>query len=215
MARIPKPIGIMACNDVRARHVLEACLSLGLNVPRDVAVLGVDTDELICELTEPSLSSVNQAARQIGYQAAAMLDRLMRRADVPGTTVIPPIGVVVRASTDTMATSDQSVQLVLERLRGQPCEWPDIAALAGEACLSRSTLEQRFRAVVGRSIHEEFNRLRVAAVRRLVSDTDLPLKAVAARAGFRSVQYMTTFLHRHTGLTPARLRAVEADLERH
>jgi LacI family transcriptional regulator len=214
MAGIPKPFGIMACNDVRARHVLEACLSLGLNVPRDVAVLGVDNDEMICELTEPSLSSVKQAARQIGYQAAAMLDRLMRRADAPGTTVIPPIGVVVRASTDTMATSDQSVQMVLERLRGQPCEWPDIAALAGEACMSRSTLEQRFRAVVGRSIHEEFNRLRVAAVRRLVSDTDLPLKAVAARAGFRSVQYMTTFLHRHTGLTPARLRAVEADLGR-
>jgi LacI family transcriptional regulator len=108
-----------------------------------------------------------------------------------------------------MATADETVQLVLERLRADPWNKPDIAALAAEACVSRSTLEQRFREVVGRSIHEAFVRQRVAAVRRLVVETALPLKVIAARTGFKSVQYMTTFLHRHTGLTPARLRAVE------
>ena len=215
LERLPKPVGIMACNDARARHVLEACRSLGLRVPGDVAVLGVDNDEVMCELTDPPLSSIDQSARRIGYEAAAVLDRLMRARDagardpLPPRTVVPPIGIVARASTDTMATDDELVQLVLERLRADPWARPDIASLAAEACVSRTTLELRFRTVVGRSIHEAFVRQRVAGLRRLVTDTDLPLKAIAARAGFRSVQYMTTFLHRHTGLTPARLRSVE------
>jgi LacI family transcriptional regulator len=170
---------------------------------------------MICGLTDPPLSSIDQAARRIGYQAAAALADLMGRSSQPADavpplhTVIPPIGVVARASTDTMATADEMVQLVLERLRTHPWERPDVAALAAEACVSRSTLEQRFREVVGRSVHEAFVRQRVAAVRRLVVDTALPLKVIAARTGFKSVQYMTTFLHRHTGLTPARLRALE------
>ena len=80
VGRLPRPVGLMACNDVRARHVLEACRSLGLRVPHDVAVLGVDNDEMICELTDPPLSSIDQAARRIGYEAAAALDRLMAQA---------------------------------------------------------------------------------------------------------------------------------------
>jgi LacI family transcriptional regulator len=215
LATLPKPVGIMACNDVRARHVLEACRTLGFKVPRDVAVLGVDNDEVICELTDPPLSSIDQSARRIGYEAAAVLDRMIRHPEAvaassrPLRVVVPPIGVVARTSTDTMATDDEAVLHTLERLRGDPWHRPDISALAHEACVSRSTLENRFKAAIGRSIHEEFVRLRLAGLRRLVTDTDLPLKAIAARTGFRSVQYMTTFLHRHTGLTPARLRAVE------
>jgi LacI family transcriptional regulator len=211
IAGLPKPVGLMACNDVRARHVLEACRSLGLRVPVDVAVLGVDNDEMICELTDPPLSSVDQSARRIGYEAAAMLARLMGgpRQRTTERVVVPPIGVIARASTDTMATQEEAVVMALARLRGDPWRKPDIDALAAEACVSRSTLEQRFRAVVGRSIHKELVRLRVVALRRLIAGTELPLKMIATRAGFPSVQYMTTFLHRHTGLTPARLRAIE------
>jgi LacI family transcriptional regulator len=218
VATLPRPVGLMACNDVRARHVLEACRGLGLRVPHDVAVLGVDNDQMICDLTSPPLSSVDQSARRIGYEAAAALDRLMRgasrragRAVSPRSrpVVIPPIGVVARASTDTTATRDEAVLLALRQLRHSPRQRPDVAKLAAAACVSRSTLENRFRAVIGRSIHAEFVRLRVAGLRRLITETNLPLKAVAIRAGFPSVQYMTTFLRRHTGLTPARLRAVE------
>jgi AraC-like DNA-binding protein len=110
----------------------------------------------------------------------------------------------------TYATAREAFACVaLDHLRRNPWRRPDVAAIASEACVSRSTLENRFRTVIGRSLHEEFVRLRLAGLRRLITDTDLPLKAVAIRAGFPSVQYMTTFLHRHTGLTPARLRAVE------
>lgn len=210
--RLPKPIGLMACNDVRARYVLEACRTLGLRVPDDVAVLGVDNDEMICELTVPPLSSVDQAARRIGYEAATLLDRMIkrgRRAAAGARVVVPPIEVVSRTSTDAMATSDEAVKTSLLRLRSHPLVKPDISSIAEEVCLSRSTLEARFKAVVGRSIHDESVRLRVAAIRRLITQTDLPLKTISARAGFSSIQYMTTFFNRHTGTTPARLRIAE------
>lgn len=226
LAQLPKPLGLMACNDLRARHVLEACRTLGLRVPHDVAVLGVDNDEMICELTDPSLSSIDQAARRIGYEASAMLHRLMQSAPNPAgsrgrrgrparspasapTIVVPPIGVVARASTDTLATSDPAVFETLHAIRRTPWRRPAVEALAASVGLSRTSLETRFKAAVGRSIYEEHIRLRLAATRRLITGSDMPLKTVAARTGFPSVQYMTTFLRRHTGLTPARLRAVE------
>ena len=215
---LPKPIGLMACNDVRARHVLEACRTLAVRVPHDVAVLGVDNDEMICELTNPPLSSIDQAARRIGYEAATLLDRMIKggvSVAAHARVVVPPIGVVSRTSTDAMATSDEAVVATLQRLRATPLLKPDIAAIADALCLSRPTLEARFKAVVGRSIHDESVRLRVAAIGRLITQTDMPLKTISARAGFSSVQYMTTFLHRHTGSTPGRLRMVERRLVEH
>ena len=226
LAPLPKPLGLVACNDLRARHVLEACRTLGLRVPHDVAVLGVDNDEMICELTNPPLSSIDQAARRIGYEAAAALDRLMGTAPsvamasrnkgrrrlgqaAPGRIVVPPIGVVARASTDTLTTSDPVVVNTLQSLRHSPATRLNSESLAAAAGLSRATLEARFKMAVGRSIHDEHIRLRVAITRRLITGSDLPLKTVAIRSGFPSVQYMTTFLRRHTGLTPARLRALE------
>ena len=226
LSPIPKPLGLMACNDVRARHVLEACRTLGLRVPHDVAVLGVDNDEMICELTDPPLSSIDPAARRIGYEAARLLDQLMQPAAgavagrgrrgrsqrshaAPRRIVVPPIGVVARASTDTLATTDPAVVETLHALRRTPSNKPAIEALAFTVGLSRASLESRFKAAVGRSIHEEYIRVRLAAARRLITGSELPLKTVAARTGFPSVQYMTTFIRRHTGITPARMRALE------
>jgi LacI family transcriptional regulator len=216
---LPRPVGLMACNDPRARHVLEACQRLGLTVPGDVAVLGVDNDQLICELTRPPLSSIDQSARRIGYEAASLLDRMMtaRREEcdasegVPTKVVVPPIGVVARVSTDTLASDDQAVVTMLRGLRSSPWQKPSVAKVAAAHGLSPGTLEQRFHNAVGRSIHAEFVRYRMQRLRRLVVETDLPLKTIAAQAGFPSLQYMTTFVRRHTGTTPARLRAMERD----
>lgn len=216
---LPKPLGLMACNDLRARHVLEACQRLGLNVPGDVAVLGVDNDELICDLTRPPLSSIDQSARRIGYEAAALLEQLMvadragsdAGARAPMKVVVPPIGVVTRVSTDTLASDDEAVVEMLTALRSSPWRKPSVAAVAERLGMAPATLEHRFQAAVGRSIHAEFVRHRMQRLRGLIVETDLPLKTIATQAGFPSLQYMTTFVRRHTGTTPARLRAMERD----
>lgn len=218
LAQLPKPVGLMACNDAHARHVLEACHSLGIKVPADVAVLGVDNDPLICELTRPLLSSIDQSARRIGHEAAALLDRMMVNR-VPGrkvtkreaTTrvVVPPIGVISRMSTDILAGSDKAVEAMLHSLRANPTVRPPIAEVAQRLGISGPSLKKRFRMSVGRSIHEEHRRMRMQRLRAMIVDTDLPLKTIAVRAGFPSLQYMTTFVHRHAGVTPAKLRVME------
>lgn len=214
LAALPKPVGIMACDDVRARHVLEACRSLGLRVPHDVAVIGVDDDEFVCELSDPPLSSVAQAARKIGHEAARILDRLMRpertshrgRPAVPIRTVVPPVGVAARRSTDTLAVEDPVVARVIRTIRERACEPLAIAELVAASGLSRWQVEERFRRLVGRSIRDDLLEVRLAEARRLVTTTDLPLKVVAPRAGFRSIAYMTTVFRRHFRTTPAALR---------
>jgi LacI family transcriptional regulator len=213
---LPKPVGIMACDDVRARHVLEACRSLGLRVPHDVAVIGVDDDEFVCELSDPPLSSVAQAARRVGHEAARLLDRLMRptrfasddttASPVPTRTVVPPVGVVARRSTDTLAVADPVIAAAIRTIRERAMKGLGIAELVTASKLSRWQLEDRFRRAVGRSIHDDMLHVRLNEARRLVTTTDLPLKQIAPRSGFRSVAYMTTLFRRHYNATPAALR---------
>ncbi|MFM8495416.1 MAG: substrate-binding domain-containing protein, partial [Planctomycetia bacterium] len=216
LAALPKPVGIMACHDVRARHLLDVCRSLGLRVPHDVAVIGVDDDELVCEFCEPPLSSVALAARSVGHEAARLLERLMRptqsaaenktAGSVPRCTLLPPVGVVARQSTDTLAVADPVIAAAIRTIRERAAKGLEIAELVTESKLSRWQLEDRFRRLVGRSIHDDILHVRLNEAHRLVTTTDLPLKRIAPRSGFRSVTYMTTLFRRHFNATPAALR---------
>lgn len=217
LAGLPKPVGIMACDDSRARHVLEACRARGLRVPHEVAVIGVDDDELICELAVPPLTSIRQAARRIGYEAARLLDALIRStshasvaADAPLTSIlVPPIGIVPRASTETLAVADPVIARVIETIRERACEALTVEDLATMFGLPRWKLEKQFKEVVGHSIHDDIVRVRLAEAQRLLRGTDLPLKAIAPRSGFHSVPYMITVFRRRFGITPARFRRIE------
>jgi len=218
LGELPKPAGIFACDDLRARHVLEACRRCGLRVPHDAAVIGVDDDEFICELAEPPLSSIKQSARRIGHEAARLLDGLMqaaaagddwRRAGAGRRVTLPPAGVVARRSTETIAVADPLIAEVVRAVRDQACDNVSIAEIVKRSGLSRWVLEDRFRRAVGHSIHDDILRVKLAEARRLVTTTELPLKAIAPRAGFRSVSYMTTIFSRHLGSTPAALRKLE------
>jgi LacI family transcriptional regulator len=215
LTSLPLPVGIMACDDVRARHVLEACRTAGLRVPHDVAVIGVDDDDLLCEFSDPPLSSVRQAARRIGFEAARVLEGLMRPAGPrhkrkkPAKAeriVVPPLGVVARRSTQTIAVADPAIAAVVRLVRDRACGRLAIRDVVHESGLSRWMLEDRFRQAVGHTVHEDILRVRLAEAQRLVITTDMPLKAIAPRAGFRSVAYMTTLFRRHLGTTPAALR---------
>jgi len=197
----------MAANDARARHVLEACRAIGLRVPEDVAVLGVDNDEVICELTDPPLSSIEHGAGNLGYQAAALLDRLMAGKKARKLkTLIPPKEVVTRRSTDILAIADPEVAAAMAYIHKNSCRPIHIADVVAAVQVSRSTLETKFKAVTGRTMHSEIQRLQIDCARSLLATTDLPIKQIAARAGFAHIHYMTTIFHQSTGWTPAEYR---------
>jgi LacI family transcriptional regulator len=204
---LQKPVGLMACYDVRARHVLTACWELGLLVPEDMAVLGVDNDELLCELSSPTLSSIEQGSRTIGYQAAALLDQLMAGRKAESLKyVIPPEGVVTRRSSDALAIEDADVAAALRFIRQYACEGIQVRNVVRAVSISRSALATRFKAVTGRTIHAEIQRVQIDRARQLVVTTDLPLNKVAQQAGFRYMQHLITIFRRHTGLTPGEYR---------
>jgi LacI family transcriptional regulator len=204
---LEKPVGILAANDVRARHLLEACRTAGLRVPEDVAVLGVDNDEVMCELTIPPLSSIEQGARSLGYQAAALLDSRMGGKQMRTLRhLVEPKGVVMRRSTNILAIDDPEVATAVTFIRDHACDPILVRDVLAAIGVSRSTLDPRFKAVIGRTIHAEIQRVQIEQARRLIATTELPLKQIATMAGFSNVHYMTTIFHEHTGWTPAEYR---------
>lgn len=204
---LKKPVGIMAANDARARHVLEACRTIGARVPEEIAVVGVDNDELMCELTDPPLSSVEQGARQVGYAAAALLDRMMSgKKPHRIENFVAPERIVRRQSTDALAIEDADVATAVRFIREHACEHIRVTDILSAVGISRSTLDVRFRQVMGRTVHDEIQRTLIAHAQQLIIEGKLTLKQVAARAGFAHIQHMTTLFRQRIGLTPSEFR---------
>jgi LacI family transcriptional regulator len=204
---LPKPVGLMAANDHRARQVLEACRVLGLRVPEDVAVIGVDNDELICQLSTPPLSSVEHGAKQLGYLAAGLLDQMMQgKKGQNKLFIVAPVGVKARQSTNVLAVEDPVVRAAVAFISEHAREGIKVKHVLQAAGVSRSGLEKRFRATLGYTIYKAVQEAQLQQVRRLVTETKLPLKEVAATTGFRSVQHMTNVLRRVCGYTPGACR---------
>jgi len=175
----------------------------GLAIP----VIGVDNDEMICELTTPPLSSIEQGSRQIGYQAASLLDRLMAgRAPRPARHVIPPESLIARPATDVLASDDAQLAQAIRFVREHACDPISVGDVLRLIPLSRSTLENRFRASLGRTIHAEIQRVQVEQARQLLVHTDLLIKQIAVRCGFKYVPYLTRVFRQHIGLSPGEYR---------
>jgi LacI family transcriptional regulator len=207
LAGLPKPVGIMACNDSRGRHLLEACRRSAFRVPDDVAVVGVDDDELMCELAIPPLTSIAQAAEEIGFQAAQLLDQLMRgRRRRPTHLTVAPTCLVPRQSTDMVAVDDPVVSQALRFIRQHATERIGVPDVVRHLDVSRSTAETRMKQHLGRTVHEEIQRLQLDAARRLITTSDLPLRVIAERSGFSSIHYMSAVFQRELGQPPGQLR---------
>jgi LacI family transcriptional regulator len=211
LGALPKPVGIMATNDLMGQQLLEACQRLRIRVPEEVAVVGADNDECICRIASPPLSSVIINDDQRGYEAAALLDRMMRGQAPPREPIyVEPVGVHTRASTDFMAIDDEAVVKALRFLRENACERINVDDVVREVPLSRSVLERRFRKVVGRSINNEIVRLRINRSIELLTETNLELKVVAQRAGFGTQSYMNAVFQAKVGKTPGAFRRTPA-----
>jgi LacI family transcriptional regulator len=207
LAALPKPAGVMIASDQLGPHTLEACRRAGVLVPDDVGVIGVDNDGPLCEVSDPPLSSIWPDHRRVGYEAARLLAQLMGAGGrPPGPLLLPPRGVVPRKSTDALAVDDRSVAQALRFIREHGCEAIEVDDVVRRVPLSRSVLQRRFRTLLGRSVHDEIVRVRLARARELLQQTDLPLAEIAERAGFRHQEYMGAVFRRRLRQTPGALR---------
>lgn len=207
LARLPRPAGVLACYDLRGQQVLTACQLAGLRVPDEIAVMGVHNDELVCDLCAPPLTSVIPDARRAGYEAAALLARMMAGERVAaGIRTVPPIGIACRQSTDVVAVSDAKVAAVVKYMREHAHEGIDVADVLRAVPLSRTLLERRFKTLLGRTPHEYLLRTRLDRVRALLATMDLSLAAIAERTGFAYQEYLTVVFRRETGMTPTAFR---------
>jgi LacI family transcriptional regulator len=204
---LPKPVGLMAANDHRARHLLEASRICGLRVPEDVAVIGVDNDEVLCGLSTPLLSSIEQGARRMGHKAAALLDQIMSgKLPERNHYVVDPVGVVTRSSTDILPFEDVQIAKAVTFIREHACDGIKVPDVVAAVRASRSGLDSRFKSAVGRTLHNAIRDAQLERARSLVMDTTLSPKEVAAISGFRSVQHMNSLFREAFGLPPAAYR---------
>lgn len=208
LAQQPRPLGVVTCNDLRGQHVLDACQRAGLSVPEEVAVIGVDDDEFLCEMSDPPLSTVIPAAERIGYEAAELLDRLMTGDGPDGADRrIEPLGIVTRQSTDVLAIPDADIAAALRYIRERACEGARVADVLRHVPISRSILERRFRKYLGRSPQMEIRQVQIKRAKQLLAQTDLSVQKIADLSGFEHAEYLCVVFKRLTGLSPGRYRA--------
>jgi LacI family transcriptional regulator len=206
----PKPLGILAANDRWGLRVLDACRLAGVAVPDDVAVIGVDNDQALCDLAIPPLSSVEVNAEGIGYEGAALLDRMMSGQTAPRDAILlAPRGVVARRSSDTVASEDEDVSRAVKfiRERASCAVGLQVDDVLGYTGTSRASLQQRMKKLLGHTIHQEIQRARLDRAKELLAMSGMTIKQVARESGFASVQYMTRVFRAGTGETPARFRS--------
>jgi LacI family transcriptional regulator len=209
---LPRPSAVMACNDARGLQVLAACRACNVRVPDEVAVIGVDNDDVVCDLAVPPLSSVVPPTDRIGYAGAALLDRMMGGEPPPAEPLVfDPPGVVTRMSTDTLAVQDARVAAALRIIRDRACEGLNVdgvLGLLGDQALpvSRSTLERRFADLLGHSPKDEILRVRLARVKQLLIDTDHSLVTIARLVGVENHEYLSALFKIKTGETPGNFR---------
>jgi LacI family transcriptional regulator len=208
---LPKPLGVFAAHDLRGLCVLDACRRIGLLVPEQVAVIGVDNDEALCKLADPPLSSVKIDFEYIGYESAALLDRLMQGKKVPKTPLaVKPQGVVTRRSTDVIAISDAITAQAMRYIHQRAGDRLSVQDIADHCAVSRRVIERSFAQFLGSSPHDQIMRARVARVKQLLVETDYSLDTIAIKSGLSHAAYLSVLFKREVGETPGRFRLAAA-----
>ena len=204
---LPKPCGVMAAYDIQGQKLLDACRTADVAVPGDVSVVGVDNDEVLCELCAPPLSSVAPDAFQTGLRAAELLHRMMNGEAVPPVGFfLEPLRLVVRQSSDGIAIADPQIAAAMRLIREHACDGLQVVDVLERIGLSRRSLESRFRKHVGRSPHEEILRLKLERVKALLEESELTLPDIARRTGFKHDEYLSVAFKRVVGMPPSTYR---------
>ncbi|MFC1676705.1 DNA-binding transcriptional regulator [Planctomycetota bacterium] len=206
---LPKPIGLMAGNDDNGRNAIAACKAAQISVPEEVAVLGVDNDQLLCELGAVPLSSIAISTEKAGYEAAQLLDGIMKGEEKPENQkiIVYPTQVVTRQSTDILAIEDQAVAAALNFIRENAKKSIDVNNVATTVTMSRRSLERRFRSVLGHSVLSEIKRVRTTLIARLLVETTQSVSQIGLSLDFSNIDHIARYFKRETGMTPKEYRA--------
>jgi LacI family transcriptional regulator len=191
---LPKPVAIMACNDDRGQHILEVCKLIGLKVPEDVSVIGVDNDPMICEIGDPPLTSIALNVESAGYQSAQLLDELLSGTKMKGQQItVSPTHIVQRQSSDIFAVDDLEIANAIKFIRTNAKNKILVDDVVKITCLSRRTLEQRFRELFHRSVYDEIRGVRVELISKLLIDTDLPISQITSLFAFTDAEHISRY----------------------
>lgn len=202
-----RPTGIFAANDVIGLRLSESCRRMGLRIPEDIALLGVDNDDLCCFMAHQPLSSIEQPLERIGYEAARLLDRLIHGKSAPDKTILlPPVRVVSRRSSDIMAIADSDLAAAIRFMHDHAHRDINMTHVLKDVPMSRRSLERKCRQALGRSPADELQRIRIQRAKELLNSTDLPITKIATQAGFGAGKYLSTIFHKQTGMTPSAYR---------
>jgi LacI family transcriptional regulator len=202
LVSLPKPVALLCCNDDRALQVVETCELAGVHVPEDVAVLGVDDDALVCDLADPPISSIAMGTEAAGYEAAELLDRMMKGEKVIGKRIVVfPTYITTRVSTDIAAVSDTEVANAIRFIRTNVDRTLQVRDVVDATTVSRRVLENRFRTALRRSIHQEIRRMRVDYIIQLLVSTDMTVREIALRCGFDGAEHISRYFRKVTGVS--------------
>ena len=197
---LPKPLGIMACNDDRGRDILEACKIAGLNVPEEVSVIGVDNDKLVCELSEPPLSSIRLNNERGGYEAAELLAKLMAGEKISHQEiVVQPTDIITRESTDKLAMEDSNISKALRFIREHAADMIHVNDVVDAVAMSRRSLERRFCKVIGHSISKEIKRVHVNQFAKMLIETNMSVSQIASNLGHRGLENLNRYFRDEEG----------------
>jgi LacI family transcriptional regulator len=206
--KLPRPIGIMACNDMRGQQVLDACRATNLASPEEIAVIGADNDDVLCNLSDPPLSSVVPDTERIGYESAVLLAQMMdgKRA-APTEILVKPSGIITRHSTEVLAIEDQQIAAAARFIREHACNGIDVSDVLRVVPMSRSTMDRRFMRFLGRSPKDEILRVRLNRVKQLLMETDFSLSQIAEKVGLDHVEHLSRIFKIRTGMNPSAFRS--------
>lgn len=207
LAQLPKPVGIFAANDQLGVRLLEACQRAGVAVPEEVAVVGAENEETLCTFATPPMTSVRFDGQAVGYLSAELLDRMMQgKAPRRRETLVPPLGIVVRRSSDELVINDTLVANAARLIRENVMNGINVDELCRRLNASRSTLDRRMKAALHRSPKEEITRIRFREVERLLRETDLTIEVIARQTGFAHSHYLQAAFKEAYGQTPGAFR---------
>ena len=208
LSTIAVPVGLLACDDHHARMVSQACSSLKLDVPSNVGIIGVDNQEIICEFCEPPLSSVSRNDYEVGFQAAALLDRIISdKRSAKDVILVPPGDVVRRDSTDIVGVNDVFVTAAIRYIRQNIERQFGIEHLATQISVSRRYLEQKFRSQLDCTPMDYLFKLRIERAKQmLAANQQMKISHVARACGFTNSLQLRRAFHRIIGVSPQKYR---------